>query len=228
MSYMATQYTVDDFQDITEPQRTFLMAVHDDVRLRETFFFTGGTLLKARGIVPRISNDVDLFTFPTISSYDYLTHLQTLHRVLERIFGTDTIKETECGFLHTLSGMVIEAVHDATANIDDFVFFGALATTGLRDLAAHKASALCSRDEVKDYIDIAFLTHREGWSLRDLETFAEKKFRLGTIREEHLVTELLAKRETLTIPPAIFLRDPERNAALVAEQIERLLNATTV
>ena len=219
---------MNDFQDTTEPQRDLLTAVHDDAHLRETFFFTGGTLLKTRGIVPRISNDSDLFTFPTTSSRDYLSYLQLLHSVLERTFGADAIQETERGFLHTPSGMVIEAVHDATANIDDFVFFGKLATAGLQDLAAHKASALCSRDEVKDVVDIAFLTHRHGWTLHDLETFAEKKFRLGTIREEHLVTELLAKRRALTIVPNIFLRESEKNIAFVTEQIERLLNATTI
>lgn len=225
---MKKQYTFDDFQNLSEPQNVLLRAVHDDTHLRETFFFTGGTLLKARGIVPRISNDVDLFTFSTISSREYLSHLQTLHRTLERVFGANTIQETERGFLHKSSGMIVDAVHDATANIDDFVPYGTLATVGLRDLAAHKASALCSRDEVKDYIDIALLTYNQQWSLRDLEMFAEKKFHLGTIREEHLITELLAKRDMFTVPSEIFLRDPEGNRTLVREQIERLVNTSTV
>jgi len=40
-----------DLQDLTQPQRAALGAVEADEKLRETFYLTGGTLLKALGIV---------------------------------------------------------------------------------------------------------------------------------------------------------------------------------
>src|SRR3989338_3772748 len=96
---MNTSYTIRDFQDLTEPQQAFLGAVHDDAKLRKTFFFTGGTLLKARGIVPRFSNDIDLFTFPTVLPRDYLAALQAIHGLLNNLFNEVNVKETERGFL---------------------------------------------------------------------------------------------------------------------------------
>ncbi|MBI2644838.1 hypothetical protein HYW94_01515 [Candidatus Uhrbacteria bacterium] len=112
---------------------------------------------------------------------------------------------------------------DGNRNIDEFVLFGNIRTAGLRDSAASKASALCSRDEIKDYIDLAFLTKQQGWLLKDLEEFAEEKFGLGAITEEKLLTELLDKKTSFTIPLHIFLRDAEENRACVERQIAYLI-----
>jgi len=58
---------ISDFVDLTAEQRTVLEAFERDTTLCDTFYFTGGTLLKALGIVPRLSNDLDFFTFPFIN-----------------------------------------------------------------------------------------------------------------------------------------------------------------
>ena len=135
---------------------------------------------------------------------------------------------TERGFLLQKAGTRVECVYDVVKNIDDFVPYGNLQTSGLRDFAANKSAAFCVRDEVKDYIDIAFLTKREGWLLGDLADFAEERFRMGTISEEKLLTEILSKRDMFTIPPQIFLRDPQENTTLVHEQVAYLLRSTTL
>lgn len=220
--------TLADLRDLTSPQRTVLEAVEADRSLRETFYLTGGTLLKALGIVPRESNDLDFFTFPHIDPLTYTQQLVNFHRELEKTFTADQIETTDRGFRHTASQMLIDVVTDTTPNIDDFSAFDNLKTAGLKDLAAHKASAVCSRDEIKDYIDIAFLTKHRHWLLKDLEKLAEQKFKLGTITEEKLITELLAKREAFTITPAFFLRDGEKNAKLVQQQITYLIEQTSL
>lgn len=220
--------SITDFQDLTQPQQKLLSVVEQDKNFTDTFFFTGGTLLKALGIVPRQSNDLDFFTFSHVSSDDFFKAQLHVRDLVEQAFGAESIEPSEKGFLHTESGMVIDIVADGSKNIDEFVSFGNLQAASMKDLAAHKASALCSRDELKDYIDIAFLTKQQQWSLRDLEYFAEQKFQLGTIREEKMLTELLAKREMFTIDPAIFLRSPEENKALVEHQITTLIEQTSL
>ena len=217
-----------DFRDLTPPQRAILARFEREKRFTRTFYFTGGTLLKALGIVPRESNDLDFFTFPDVSGQAYMERLGMARALLEEVCGADDVLVTERGFLLQKAGTRVECVYDVVKNIDDFVPYGNLQTSGLRDFAANKSAAFCVRDEVKDYIDIAFLTKREGWLLGDLADFAEERFRMGTISEEKLLTEILSKRDMFTIPPQIFLRDPQENTTLVHEQVAYLLRSTTL
>lgn len=221
-------HSLQDFVDLTAEQREIVRIFEHDPLLCHTFYLTGGTLLKVLGVVPRISNDLDFFTFPSIESRVFMTQMKRVYTLLADVFGTKSIATTDKGFIHQPSGMIIDLVADGIGNIDDFVSFGNLLTAGLKDCAAGKASALCSRDEIKDYIDIAFLTKQEGWTLKDLEEFAEKKFGLGTITEEKLLTELLEKRASFTIPSHIFLRNPEENRSVVEYQISDLIEHVTI
>lgn len=221
-------HTLSDFVDLTDEQRAVLEVFERDDALCQTFYFIGGTLLKALGIVPRTSNDLDFFSFPLIDARTFITQQEKFLALLKRLFGKTEIDITHHGFIHMPSGMVIDIVYDAIPAIDEIVAFGSIRTAGLKDIAASKASALCSRDEVKDYIDIAFLTKREGWSLKNLEVFAEKKYKLGTVTEEKLLAELIGKRSQFTIPESIFLREPEKNLKFVQEQINLLIHTSSL
>lgn len=216
--------SIDELQDLTEPQLAVIKQVAADADLAKVFYLTGGTLLKALGIVPRQSNDLDFFTFPDVDAIMFTKHLTKLHNLAQNLFGVDQIVDTDRGWMDKVSGMVIDAVHDNIRNVDNFVVFGSLSTASLQDAAAGKASALCSRDEIKDFIDIAFLTKNQNWSLRDLAEIAEKKFRLGTISEEKLLSELIAKREQFQLTPEMFLREGVENVELVTAQIDKLIN----
>lgn len=222
------QNTISNLINLTEIQLAVLEVFEREDALNRIFYFTGGTLLKARGIVPRISNDLDFFTFPHIGSLSFLTHFRAFRSLIEKTFGSEHIVITDRGFIHQPSGVVIDVVADAMPNIDEFVMFDNLSTVGLKDIAANKASALCSRDEIKDYIDIAFLTKHQGLSLINLEEYAEKKFGLGTVTEEKLVTEILSKQSLFTLPLEIFLQEPEKNSAIVQQQIAHLLETSTL
>lgn len=217
-----------EMQDLTDAQFKFLSRVERDKVFTSVFFFTGGTLLKALGVVPRHSNDLDFFTFSHINDHNFVAAQTNAHDLLDEVFGADEITLTDRGFIHKQSGMTIDLVADRSPNIENFKSFGSLQAASLPDLAAHKASALCSRDEVKDYIDVAFLTKQQGWRLQDLERLAEKKFRLGTISEEKLLAELLAKREWFSIPAEIWLNSPEKNTSIVSAQIDYLIAQTSL
>lgn len=221
-------HSIKDFRDLTGPQQKLLERLERTPQFTEHFYFTGGTLLKALGIVPRESNDLDFFTFPETDGRTYMAAIGVVRDLLQSTFGERSVVTTERGFLLSETGMVIECIYDIVPAIDDCSSFGNLRTSSLKDLAANKAAAFCVRDEVKDYVDIAFLTKREGWLLSDLADLAEKRFRLGTINEKKLLMELLHKREMLTIPSSIFLRDPARNLALVEKQITYLLDHVTL
>ncbi len=216
-----------NFVDLTKEQRVTLEAFERDVELCRTFYFIGGTLLKALGIVPRISNDLDFFSFSEIDSRSFAVQRIRLEKLLGGLFGR-AVEATQQGFIHVPSGMVIDIAADSIKNIGHFIAYGNLKTASIEDSIANKASALCSRDEVKDLIDIAFLTKKEDLLLSDLETFAEKKFGLGTITEEKLLTELLAKREQFDIPEKIFLRDNAACKTLVARQIALLIEKSSL
>jgi predicted nucleotidyltransferase component of viral defense system len=220
--------TVKDFKDLTPEQSALLAYLDKQSDFYEHFYFTGGTLLKALGISPRNSNDLDFFTFALVEPMAFPPLLKHMKTALETVFGAEAISATDRGFLHTESGMLVDCIFDTTINIRDFRAFGNLSTASLEDIAASKASALCCRDEVKDYIDIAFLTQEQQWTLKDLEQLAEEKFHLGTLSEEKLLTELLSKQELFTIPPEIFLRDAPEHIAIVTKSINRLLSSTSL
>lgn len=220
--------TLADFVDLTEPQRTALARLEREERFTRTFYFTGGTLLKALGIVPRESNDLDFFTFPGTDARQFREALAAAKHALEEAFGQGAYDETDRGFVLKEHGTFIECIFDLVPLVDEPVRYGNLATAGMRDLAAAKTGALCSRDEVKDYIDIAFLTKRDGLLLADLERLAEEKYHLGMVTEEKLLAELLQKRDLFTIDPARFLRDGAANVQLVQEQIAFLLEHSSL
>lgn len=222
------KYELSDLVDLTDVQRSVVEMVEKDDLLAKTFFLTGGTLLKARSIVPRESNDLDFFTFASVDGRVYVAALRAMKQKLQEMYSVEVIRVTDKGFLHEPSGMMIDAVADAVPNIEEFAAFGALKTASLPDMAAHKASALCSRDEIKDYIDMAFLTKNENWSLKDLEDLAERKFGLGTISEEKLLTELIAKRDIFAVRPDLFLRDGGENVKVVQIQIAKLIAGATL
>ena len=221
-------HSLSDFVDLTAEQRAVLEAFERDVDLCQTFYFTGGTLLKALGIGPRTSNDLDFFTFPKIDGRLFFERRKKMHALFLSVFGEQNIHVTEEAYIHRPSGMALDIVIENIGMIDDFVSFGALKTAGIKDIAAGKAAALCSRDEIKDYVDIAFLTKNEGWRLKDLEEIAERKYGLGTITEEKLLAELIAKKEQFAIAAKMFLRDGEQNIAFVQSQIASLIEHTTL
>lgn len=214
--------------DLTVEQRAVLEAFECDTELSHTFYLIGGTLLKALGIVPRISNDLVFFTVPEINQLRYPSYRKRFGSLLAEIFGGYEIDATQEGFIHRPSGMVIDIVAEDIKNIEDFVLFGNLKTASVRDCAANKASALCSRDELKDYIDIAFLTKAHSWLLNDLEALAEKKFGPGTITEEKLLTELIAKQKQFDIPTSIFLMEGEKNRQLVKDHVALLIEKSSL
>ena len=51
---------------------------------------------------------------------------------------------------------------------------------------------------------------------------------MGTISEEKLLAELIQKRDLLTVPREIFLRNPEENIAFVKAQVAFLIDHTTL
>jgi predicted nucleotidyltransferase component of viral defense system len=221
-------HTLSDFIDLTDEQRAVLEAFERDPELCATFYFTGGTLLKALGIVPRLSNDLDFFTFHHVDERTFVVQQERLLKLLKTALGDSAVDITHHGLIHQSGGMIIDCILDAIPPIDEHQLYGNLKVASIKDVAASKASALCSRDEVKDYIDIAFLTKKHGWLLMNLEAYAEQKYKLGTVTEEKLLAELIGKRSQFVIPDEIFLREPEKHKKIVQEQIEVLINTSSL
>jgi len=225
MNEQPRRKSLEDFIHLTPPQSQVLRIFHDDPVLRDHFYFTGGTLLKALGIVPRESNDLDFFTFPEVDPMTFTGLVSHAHGLLIDIFGAKNLVNAPKGFIHQESGMIIEFISDQIGSIAVGESYGELKISSLEDLAANKASALCCRDEIKDLIDVAFLTRHQGWKIADLARFAEQKFQIGTISEEKIFEELSAKWEMFEIPAEIFLADGAQHQHFVEQQVQELLQS---
>jgi predicted nucleotidyltransferase component of viral defense system len=213
---------ITDFIDLTDAQKAVLALLEANPVFTEHFYFTGGTLLKALGIVPRESNDLDFFTFPSFDTSRFPQIVGQIKRVISDSIGSVT--DTQKGFIHNASGMILEFVHEPTHLLEECIFYGNLGVSHVRDIAAHKASALCCRDEVKDLIDIAFLTQMQSWNLSDLEDLAYEKFGIKTVTQEKLLEEVLAKKDMFTITHTQFLKDGKANVKLCEDRIRYLLD----
>src|SRR3989344_6758361 len=119
--YTLRMHAMTDFQDLTETQRRLLLRLEKEQCFTEHFYFTGGTLLKALGIVPRESNDLDFFTFPEVEGHAYAMALTQVRAMLIELFGEENIRSTDRGFLLVREGMRVECIYDSVKNIDEFV-----------------------------------------------------------------------------------------------------------
>ncbi len=138
--------TIADFVHLTDIQKRVLSLFDRHEIFYKNFYFTGGTLLKALGIVPRESNDLDFFTFHTVEQESFPRILNAIKKILEKELGADSLE-----------------------------------------------NAL-----------------------------------IGTMPEEKLFQELLAKKKLFHIKPQLFIFDGKKNARLAADQVDFLLHSTTL
>ena len=187
------------------------------------WYFAGGTSLKALAIVPRVSEDLDFFTLPEARNTDIHGFLGRLKPELERVLAQEVFV-SDRGFF--VPGMKMDFCAESTAVMGGVLHAGELGISHPANTLAAKVSAVCSRDEVKDIIDIAFLV--DFFGIQDISVLArlfEEKYRLvSALTEEKIALALFEKLQQFVIPPEIFLVDGEAHAARVRATLTQLIH----
>ncbi len=143
------------------------------------FVLTGGTALAAFYLFHRISEDLDLFTPNPGDMQDVergisdIAHQEGLAVALERrspFFCRVFLFEAEGS-----SPLKVDLAYDPGPWFGSPVEREGIQVDSLENIAANKVTALMSRGELRDFIDLYFVLKDTGWTFDHLLTLARQK-----------------------------------------------------
>jgi len=203
--------------------------------LRESFYWTGGTLLAERYLHHRKSYDIDLFSDKKFSLDEVLP---VVHQVKEKtrleIVEQYKVHDRWEFFIHNHEELRFEFVHYDFPPLKPREEWMGVYVDSLEDIGANKVIASVDRQEPKDVVDIYFLTTQAQFTLEKLLALAKVKFGLQ-MNEHTFMSELLVGSQGLkSIKPLIFGSGPEQEETLAriqeyfnsvsADRLHRLFN----
>ncbi len=166
-----------------ELQREFLKRFLKS-KLREDFYFTGGTALSLYYFNHRESDDINLFTEKkgnlNIEKINYFLKSFNIKvksfvkRYDRRIFEFELED----------SPLKVEFTYYPFEKLFDFKKEDGLLIDSVQDIITNKIAALCEKEEEKDIFDLSFFIYREGKESfkKILNDYFEKKFNIPGCR----------------------------------------------
>lgn len=149
----------------------------------QEFFFTGGTALAAFYLYHRYSDDLDLFTLSELAFREMSRLLPAIVLNLNSVFE-ERIRTAnwQQGFVRVRNGetLKIDLVRDVGAQFGTPQRLGDVIVDSELNIAVNKITAVFSRADTKDFVDLYFLL-KKGYSLNELIRLARKRFGLERI-----------------------------------------------
>jgi len=192
-------------------QNEILNQISEINLIRDNFFLTGGTALSVFYLHHRTSEDLDFFSY-------YFQELNLIDETLRRVFSQDIslLQSSSTFFSYLLKGVKIDFVYEPLTSHGKrssvlLSLGGTIYIDLLDEIASNKLCAIVSRFEVKDLIDLYFIT-KDIWKNSKDESFincyrnARKKEALfddpamAAYQVENLLVYVLAKKEKI-LPP---------------------------
>ncbi len=162
--------------DILTPLQAKVLELFFATEVGRQFFLTGGTALAAFYLHHRFSEDLDLFTVD-----DGVLELATaVLEAISRQVGGSLSKRLIVTSLKQLSleaeGEVvrIDLVRDHKIQFGENQLFGNVIVDSLENVGASKLTAILSRTESKDFVDLYFIL-QQGQDLDHLLSLAKQK-----------------------------------------------------
>lgn len=167
--------------------------------LAPNFYLAGGTALAIQ-LGHRESIDLDFFCREEFSN-------SKLKEELSKI-GDYFLTSEEEGTLHgTLDDVKLSFLKYNYAQLYPLVEFEGIKLADLRDIAAMKIDAISSRGSKKDFLDLYFLL--EKYSLAELITFFEKKFKGIHYNKLHILKSITFFTEAENDPASVMLKNAD-------------------
>ena len=181
--------------------------------LRERFYLTGGTLLAARYLHHRLSQDLDFFSREPFAHQELLGFINELkkHTQLTDIEEKKIFDRWEF-FLHNEDNVRLEFVRYNYPALGPREIWQGVLVDSLDDIAANKTLALIDRNEPKDAFDLYCILTKAEYTIARLLELVEKKFSIYL--EEGLVWSeaLKSAGELETLSPLI--EDQDKNGGV--------------
>ena len=174
----------------------------------QRFYLTGGTALAAFYLHHRVSVDLDLFTLDDLALREADLLIPQLAAGLGCRLGavrrTEHFREI---FIEPESGdpLKIDLVRDFGPQYGEHVSFGPVIVDSIENIGANKLTAILSRTEPKDFVDLYFIL-RAGYDFGDLLARAQTKdlgmhpfYLAGSLRQVRNFRRLPATTPPLTL-----------------------------
>lgn len=186
--------------------------------LKETFYWTGGTLLSVVYLHHRRSLDLDFFSDAPFSHDQVISFMNGLKKDV----GLEFIEEKRIHdrwefFLHNNDRVRTEFVYYNHPGLKPRGTWNGVTVDSLDDIATNKVMAMFDRNEPKDVFDIYFILTKGGYSPSKLTEFVEKKFGVR-LAEGSIWSEAFRKMEELdNLRPLILAEDDASGEKLLGE-----------
>jgi predicted nucleotidyltransferase component of viral defense system len=183
------------YEALDEKRRALLPALEE---FKDDFYLAGGTAL-ALHIGHRVSVDFDFFTEKEFNTSE-------LYERVQKVFG-EVVRTQESA--NTLGILVHDDVRISFMKyryplLSECVDIGSLRLASVTDIGCMKLSAIVSRSELKDYIDLFFILRVVSLSVL-LNKLAVKIPSL----DQNLVLKAIVSFDDVSIEPIYFIKGNE-------------------
>lgn len=160
---------------LTSEQQEAFDILSLNTKIKESFYFTGGTALSVFHLQHRFSDDLDFFTEGDVS-IDFTNPLiNSIAEKLKLSVRFTQIENTLVYELHDANTMKLKVdfAKYPYKRLEKGLLSQGISIDGMLDIGANKIAAINSRNEVKDFVDCYFiLKHYTLWDL--LRAFEQK------------------------------------------------------
>lgn len=191
-------------------------------KLRNKFYWTGGTLLSHYYLGHRYSLDLDFFSEEEFSFAEVNEFVQLLKKKgnFKKISAKKIFDRWEF-FLEGKEPLRIEFVHynGQKKTLKKRKRYQGVLIDSLEDVAANKTMAYLDRNEAKDLFDLYFLIKKAGFKPKKLLVLVEKKFGLH-FDEGIFWSEAFKKLKLLKEVKPLMVEKENSKRELVLKKIE--------
>lgn len=165
---------------LTDKQNLFLSFFQNELLMRQTFYFTGGTCLSEYYLHHRFSEDLDFFSERSFEVQD----IMGLLNVKKKAFGAPKL-DFQQSFNRNIfylrysdkEILKVEFTYFPFKRIDETKRIGRISIDSLQDIAVNKLFTIYQNPRGRDFFDLYFILKKnKDWSLFSLSKLARIKF----------------------------------------------------
>lgn len=188
--------------DFTDEQKVIVQALTSEEELVNKFYFTGGTALNIYYLQHRLSEDLDFFSETQFDNNVILTFMNKVSAKLKSQVRFTQIHQTRIFELMKKGKLLVKVDFNyyPFKRIQPGKIIQRLMIDSLVDIAINKLMTINQRTEVKDFVDLYYLS--QDFTIWDLMEGVRKKFRVEL--DPVLVAADMLKVESFTTMPKMI------------------------
>lgn len=206
------KFILENMSELTPTQKKVLNLFAKSP-LKDRFYWTGGTLLSARYLHHRRSNDLDFFSDESFTYNQIIGFIRKLKKELKLPKVEERkIYDRQEFVLHNKGKLRLEFVQYDHPKIRPREKWKGIMVDSLDDIAANKLMSLFDRNDPKDLFDLYFLLTDEKYTIKKLLELVEKKFGVSFEKSNALSEFHKSTKELNNLKPLILAKNQkERN-----------------